>query len=56
MSTDRLMVLAYTRCNEPAKEPDCDGADLDADGDVDLTDFGVFQGCFNGPNRPPMCE
>jgi hypothetical protein len=27
--------------------------DLDADGDVDLTDFAAFQGCFNGPNRPP---
>jgi endonuclease I len=28
-------------------------ADLDADGDVDLTDFSLLQGCFNGPNRPP---
>ncbi len=28
------------------------GADFDGDGDVDLADFGVFQGCFNGPNRP----
>jgi hypothetical protein len=27
-------------------------ADFDKDGDVDLADFGVFQGCFNGPNRP----
>jgi len=27
--------------------------DFDADGDVDLGDFNVFQGCFNGPNRPP---
>jgi hypothetical protein len=27
-------------------------ADLDHDGDVDLADFAVFQGCFNGPNRP----
>jgi hypothetical protein len=26
--------------------------DADGDGDVDLADFGVFQGCFNGPNRP----
>jgi hypothetical protein len=25
--------------------------DLDYDGDVDLSDFGRFQGCFNGPNR-----
>jgi hypothetical protein len=28
-------------------------ADFDADGDVDLTDFAIFQLCFNGPNRPP---
>lgn len=27
-------------------------ADFDGDGDVDLTDFGHFQSCFNGPNRP----
>jgi probable HAF family extracellular repeat protein len=26
--------------------------DTDGDGDVDLADFGVFQSCFNGPNRP----
>ena len=25
--------------------------DFDRDGDVDLVDFVVFQGCFNGPNR-----
>jgi GH15 family glucan-1,4-alpha-glucosidase len=33
-------------------------ADFDLDGDVDLTDFSTFQGCFNGPNRPaaqPNC-
>jgi hypothetical protein len=27
--------------------------DFDDDGDVDLSDFAGFQGCFNGPNRPP---
>lgn len=27
-------------------------ADFDQDGDVDLSDFGFFQTCFNGPNRP----
>ncbi|HOW18905.1 MAG TPA: immunoglobulin domain-containing protein, partial [Phycisphaerae bacterium] len=26
--------------------------DLDMDCDVDLADFGEFQNCFNGPNRP----
>jgi len=26
-------------------------ADFDHDGDVDLTDFSIFQSCFNGPNR-----
>ena len=26
--------------------------DFDRDGDVDLVDFGQFQNCFNGPNRP----
>lgn len=34
-------------------------ADFDGDGDVDLMDFGRFQGCFNGPNRPakaPDCD
>jgi RHS repeat-associated protein len=27
--------------------------DFDYDTDVDLADFLIFQGCFNGPNRPP---
>jgi hypothetical protein len=27
--------------------------DFDNDGDVDAADFLIFQGCFNGPNRPP---
>ncbi len=27
--------------------------DFDADGDVDLDDFSLFQLCFNGPNQPP---
>ena len=34
-------------------------ADFDTDGDVDLSDFGRFQSCYNGPNRPPAqprCE
>lgn len=28
-------------------------ADFNEDCDVDLTDFTVFQACFNGPNSPP---
>jgi hypothetical protein len=32
-------------CNTPAQ-------DVDGDQDVDLVDFGTFQACFNGPNRP----
>ncbi|MBN1491182.1 MAG: hypothetical protein JXA69_14810 [Phycisphaerae bacterium] len=34
-------------------------ADMDRDGDVDLTDFAAFQHCYNGPNRPygsPSCR
>lgn len=33
-------------------------ADLDGDADVDLVDFGLFQTCFNGPNRTagPACS
>ena len=29
------------------------GGDLDGDGDVDLSDFTVFQLCFGGSNNPP---
>jgi hypothetical protein len=36
--------------------PNCEASprpgDFDHDCDVDLADFLVFQGCFNGPNRP----
>ncbi|MGB9624070.1 MAG: multiheme c-type cytochrome [Phycisphaerae bacterium] len=34
-------------------------ADFDGDGDVDTTDFGRVQSCFNGPNRQParnLCD
>jgi hypothetical protein len=44
-ATSRLALLAFST-----------PADFDHDGDVDLSDFGVFQGCFNGPNRPPACS
>lgn len=32
--------------------PDPIRPDADADGDVDLVDFGIFLNCFNGPGRP----
>ncbi len=35
--------------------PGAVAGDFDGDGDVDLADFGIFQACFNGPNRPPAC-
>jgi hypothetical protein len=40
--------------------PDAQGhiaADLDADGDVDQDDFGLFQRCFSGPTglADPNC-
>jgi hypothetical protein len=30
--------------------------DFDDDGDVDLTDYGEFLDCYNGPNKPPACS
>ncbi|MGB9626646.1 MAG: choice-of-anchor L domain-containing protein, partial [Phycisphaerae bacterium] len=37
--------LEFIACN-------CPPSDADGDGDVDIGDFGIFQDCFNGPNRP----
>ncbi|MGB9626037.1 MAG: hypothetical protein ACPMAQ_14380, partial [Phycisphaerae bacterium] len=31
-------------------------ADLDKDGDADVNDFVLFQGCFNGPNARPCAS
>lgn len=44
-SFDNVVVHAYA------------DSDFDFDGDVDLTDFALFQLCFGGPNRPlgPNC-
>jgi hypothetical protein len=37
--------------------PTCVVVDFDGDGDVDQDDFGVFQRCYSGANRPadPNC-
>jgi hypothetical protein len=45
VNADRTLVANFVRVG-PAP------GDFDKDSDVDLADFGHFQGCFNGPNRP----
>ncbi len=50
--TDRTtghLVAIGPACNTPL-------SDIDGDGDVDLADFGTFQSCFNGPNRPAAID
>ncbi len=32
-------------------DPDCQDADLDGDGDVDQSDFGIFQRCISGSEQ-----
>jgi hypothetical protein len=32
---------------------DCGNADLDLDGDVDQSDFGIFQRCYSGESISP---
>jgi hypothetical protein len=43
-------VIHFQNCllgaHRPQTSPDCRGVDLDADGDVDQDDFGVFQRCM----------
>jgi hypothetical protein len=51
---DNFNVVIGSTCHHPP-------TDADGDGDVDLSDFLVFQSCFNGPNRPyavadPSCR
>ena len=38
--------------------PGCERADLDADNDVDQSDFGILQRCLGGPDAPvnPSCR
>jgi hypothetical protein len=61
-STDLAAYLTYLKCdlngNTLVTEKDKEMlqrfmVDLDEDNDVDLADFSIFQGCFNGPNRIP---
>ncbi len=44
-ATGSVTITVGLGCNTPPQ-------DVDGDSDVDLTDFGTFQACFNGPNRP----
>ncbi|HOW19468.1 MAG TPA: dockerin type I repeat-containing protein, partial [Phycisphaerae bacterium] len=39
--------------NPTRSAPVSPSGDFDNDGDVDLTDFALFQICFNGPNSAP---
>lgn len=50
-ATNNPQTIAVTLTVSAAPSPDA-SADFDHDGDVDITDFGFFQMCFNGPNRP----
>jgi hypothetical protein len=38
-------------------DPGCEGEDLDKDGDVDQSDYGLFQRCISGEDEPatPGC-
>lgn len=46
--SDSETKVAYVQVSAPPPPGDFDGDD-----DVDLTDFSLFQLCFNGPNRAP---
>ena len=48
-----LGILLFLSIVWPAAAQSGWSSDLDGDGDVDLTDFGQLQACFNGPNRAP---
>lgn len=45
---EQSLTRNVTVANDPAAL-----GDFDYDGDVDVSDFGIFQICFNGPSRPP---
>jgi hypothetical protein len=34
----------------PIDDPNCANRDLDGDGDIDQSDYGIFQRCFSGPD------
>ena len=54
---DALDAQHFTSCaagpSIPVDGPSCGNADFDADGDVDLDDFGVLQRCFSGEDQLP---
>ncbi len=40
----------------PPSAADCNRADADGDGDVDISDYTAFMHCFNKSNQPPACQ
>lgn len=56
-SSDRQFLLDCIRGPElPLSGPACNQADLDLDGDVDQTDFGIFQRCYGGSSLLPALD
>ncbi|MCP4246206.1 MAG: PKD domain-containing protein [bacterium] len=52
-------VDAETKVDYVTVAPQANPADLDGDGDADLTDFARFAGCYTGPGQttpPPGCD
>lgn len=43
-----VLTACFTGPEVPTNDPCCRDADLDGDGDIDQSDFGLLQRCFNG--------
>ena len=52
-----MIVQLETLFIDSILDPVCHNARLDPGTDVDMDDFGIFQGCMSGPNVPadPSC-